>query len=690
MRQIAQIFLLLAGVLLVQHQAVSSPDPIVFENRAPGPYQVWASYSSDFRVQNFRLHERTHITALGIGNLMPGSGGAGETLFAAIYRLDTPHSVPDVIGDSELLASTLIEIPDEIANVSGELSLVVEPGWYAIVTGRGRYGATAQSGHARIGDNGTPAHPDAWWNNYTLNPTTGERTWMGITLRYFIQGQTLPPAAAPSRQFRVESARPQARWTQNANPINSSVWYGTRFEIERPTRIDRAGTWLYNGSGELFAAIIRLNGPDDLPLPTNHPNFMNSVVGLTLMPVDVPHNTYWAGFEDLLLGPGHYALAFGSNRFGANGSANSMTVADNVLLPGALMWLSSSSSWLWSTGSDRMFIVEGLKPDIVVTPDPVNFGTLDVGESATQGMLVTNWNEDEDVRILQIELDAPNFALGDDLSECEDMILGSGQDCVFSVLYQPTSGGEHSAVLRISTDGEPGLVEINLSGTGAQPALEFSQAAIDFDEVWTDAGGVTLSATLTNSGSGAAVDLEPNLVGSPAFSISGGNCGNSLAAGSSCELEIQFQPTGPGPLTASLSVTEQQGKTPAQLNLSGAGREPFLQLSPESLGFGHVVVGSQRQLTVEVSYQGGAVAEILEAGLDTGSSGYSIHSSSCLPGTLLEAGQACTMEVVFMPTAEAVYPGMLLIDAGEPLQASLPLSAQGVGDSLLRDRFEMR
>ncbi|TVR98067.1 MAG: choice-of-anchor D domain-containing protein [Wenzhouxiangellaceae bacterium] len=690
MRQIARTFLLLAGVLLVQHPAISSPDPIVFENRAPGPYQVWTSYGSDFRVQNFRMHERTHITALGIGNLMPNSEGAGQTLFAAIYRIDTPHSVPEVIGDGELLATTLIQIPDEMANVSGELSLVVEPGWYAIVTGRGRHGASAQSGHGRIGDNGTTAHPDAWWSTYTLNPTTGERTWMGITLRYFIKGQTLPPAAAPSRQFRVESARPQARWTQSANPINNSVWYGTRFEVTRQSRIDRAGTWLYNGSGELFAAIIRLSGPEDLPLPTNHPNFMNSVVGLTLMPVDVPHNTYWARFEDLLLEPGHYALAFGSNRFGASGSANSMTLADNVLLPGGLIWLSSSGDWLWSTGSDRMFILEGLKPDIVVTPNPVDFGTLDVGESATQGMLVTNWNEDEDVRILQVELDAPDFALGDDLIECEDMILGSGQDCVFSVMYQPSSGGEHSAMLRISTDGEPGLVEINLTGTGAQPALEFLQETIDFDEVWTDAGGKTLSATLTNNGSGAAVDLEPNLAGSPAFSISGGNCGTSLAAGSSCQLDIQFLPSGTGPLTATLLVDEQQGTIPAQLNLSGAGREPFLQLSPENLDFGHVVVGSQRQLAVEISYQGGAVAEILEAGLGTGSSGYSIDSSSCLPGTLLEAGQACTMEVVFVPEAEGLYPGMVIIDAGEPLQASLPLGAQGVGDRLFRDRFEMR
>ncbi|MCH8478091.1 MAG: choice-of-anchor D domain-containing protein, partial [Wenzhouxiangella sp.] len=351
---------------------------------------------------------------------------------------------------------------------------------------------------------------------------------------------------------------------------------------------------------------------------------------------------------------------------------------------------SSSGDLLGSTGSDRMFILEGLKPDIVVTPNPVDFGTLDVGESATQGMLVTNWNEDEDVRILQVELDAPDFALGDDLIECEDMILGSGQDCVFSVMYQPTSGGEHSAMLRISTDGEPGLVEINLTGTGAQPALEFLQETIDFEEVWTDAGGKTLSATLTNNGSGAAVDLEPNLAGSPAFSISGGNCGTSLAAGSSCQLDIQFLPSGTGPLTATLLVDEQQGTIPAQLNLSGAGREPFLQLSPENLDFGHVVVGSQRQLAVEISYQGGAVAEILEAGLGTGSSGYSIDSSSCLPGTLLEAGQACTMEVVFVPEAEGLYPGMVIIDAGEPLQASLPLGAQGVGDRLFRDRFEMR
>ena len=686
MRQIARSFLLLVSLLLCQAHAES--DPVVFESRAPGAVAVWASYDSQFRAQTFRLHQRTQITALGIGNLIPQSDGSGQTLFAALYRLDTPHSTPDVVGESGLLATTLIEIPAATDNATGELALTVEPGLYAIVTGRGRHGASAQGGHAGIGDNGTPAHPDSWWTPYTLDPSTGERTWTALTVRFFLHGQTLPPVAAPSSQFRMETARPQAWWDQSANPINSGVWYGTRFEITRHTRIDRAGTWLYGGSGELFAAIVRLSGPDALPLPPSHPGFMNALEGLALVPVDAPHQTYWAHFDDTVLPPGHYALAFGSGHFGASGSASSMRVADNVLVPGQLIWIGSPGYWLWSTGANRMFVVEGVKPDIVVTPNPVDFGTVAIGQSGIQSMLVTNWSETSNVSIVQIELESTNFSLEDDTIDCEAVMLWPGQDCVFSVSFNPTASGEDSAVLRITTDGEPGLIEIALSGTAAVPELSFDSPSLDFGAVLTDADGLSLLATLSNTGQAAATDLALNLTGSPAFTVSGGDCGDAIAAGQDCQIQLSFLPASEGTATATLTATGAQGLVTAELPLSGTGLAPRLETTPESLNFGTLVMGAERARSFQVVNRSSGDVQLLDLILDSGSEGFSIDAGGCQPGILLGPDQGCMVTIRFAPDAAASYAGSVLLGAGKGMQATVSLSGQGATDTLFRDRFE--
>jgi hypothetical protein len=93
-----------------------------------------------FHGTTFRFTDRVQVSALGIhGHSFPAS-----SIFSSLYKVNTPDSAPDVVNDTNLLGSTLINMATGAdADRSGPLSLTLEPGWYSLLAGTGRYGATA-------------------------------------------------------------------------------------------------------------------------------------------------------------------------------------------------------------------------------------------------------------------------------------------------------------------------------------------------------------------------------------------------------------------------------------------------------------------------------------------------------------------------------------------------------------------
>jgi hypothetical protein len=342
--------------------AANARAALVFESRPPGSAGGGQSIGTNvFPGHTFRFLERTEVTALGAYV----STFSTQSVFAGLYRLGTTNSNPDVVNDSNLLGTTLLLVPGGTTNVTGALSspLTLEPGWYSFITGTGRHGASAGSFSVTLPNTGTAASPQAWSLPYTMNATTNARTFSATTIRFFAEGQTLPPLPPTPGAFLMETARPAARWSQQNSSVNANFFWGTRFDVTDPTHVYEASSWLSNGSGgPIFAAIVALASPTANPLPITHPSFASTIVASTLINVGTPSEEYAGDFGGLKLQPGSYALIFGSGMFGATGTAQIMQVNDQILKPGSLVW--GGSFWANSSTNFRM----SLKG--IVVPEP--------------------------------------------------------------------------------------------------------------------------------------------------------------------------------------------------------------------------------------------------------------------------------------------------------------------------------
>jgi hypothetical protein len=156
------------------------------------------------------------------------------------------------------------------------------------------------------------------------------------------------------------------------------------------------------------------------------------------------------------------------------------------------------------------------------------------------------------------------------------------------------------------------------------------------------------------------------------------NCGNSLAANSSCAMSVTFTPTAVGTRTASLTVTDQFRTQ--SVALSGVGvAPPGVSLSPATVTFTATGVGltSQPQ-TLTLTNNGGLPLTISSV---VASSGFTIATNSC--GTTLAVSSNCALQIVFTPSVAGPVNGTLTFTDNAPSTTqTATLSGTGVDFSL--------
>jgi hypothetical protein len=129
-----------------------------------------------FTGVRFELHQPVVTTQIG-GHFLqrPGSDPDGNgSFFGAIVALEDESDFPNSgdLSTSDVLGSTVLTFPNPSAEVFGNLSLSLDPGYYALVFGSGLFGATAEGTAIRNNpDIGAPTYigwqPGAGWFNLT-------------------------------------------------------------------------------------------------------------------------------------------------------------------------------------------------------------------------------------------------------------------------------------------------------------------------------------------------------------------------------------------------------------------------------------------------------------------------------------------------------------------------------------------
>jgi hypothetical protein len=195
-------------------------------------------------------------------------------------------------------------------------------------------------------------------------------------------------------------------------------------------------------------------------------------------------------------------------------------------------------------------------------------------------------------------------------------------------------------------------LSIPLSGTGlAAASLTSNPASLAFGSVQVN-GTTNLSETITNSG-GSSITISQASAAGAGFSISGLTLPTTLAANQSVTFTASFAPTSAGAASGTLSVVSNASNSTLNVALSGTGTGAGqIAVSPTSLSFGKVNVGSSGSLNGTITASGGTV-QVTSASSSNGQ--FEITGIS-LPVTIA-AGQSASFSVTFTPQASGAVSG---------------------------------
>ncbi|MGA2649199.1 MAG: choice-of-anchor D domain-containing protein [Terracidiphilus sp.] len=316
-----------------------------------------------------------------------------------------------------------------------------------------------------------------------------------------------------------------------------------------------------------------------------------------------------------------------------------------------------------------------LPPAISVNPTSLSFAAQQVGVASPPATLTVTNSGGAPMANVGFQLTgnaASSFAVG--TTTC-GATLANGSSCTVQVTFTPASAGGSAAALVVSSS-TLGVtpVSVSLNGTGTTTTgLNVSPTQLSFSEEMPGQASPAQTVTISNTGSIAATALVVTV--SPQFSLTQNSCGSSLASGASCTVGVVFQPTAPGKITGTLTVTSASAANAATVALSGTGGGVgAIQATPAVQAFGSVGVGvTSGPATVTVTNPGtGALSGLALAA----SPGFALVNNTCT--ATLASGASCTVGVEFAPTAAGAQTGSLSITSSTA-SASGTVSLTGTG-----------
>jgi predicted dienelactone hydrolase len=132
----------------------------------------------------------------------------------------------------------------------------------------------------------------------------------------------------------------------------------------------------------------------------------------------------------------------------------------------------------------------------------------------------------------------------------------------------PASPGVTLTATSVTNSANSNSALITLSAGTAKVvpySLDFGRVKAKFNR------SKTLTTTLTNVGSTVLAITSITVASNPAYFTQTNDCGLSIAAGSSCDIQVTFQPKTVGSFAALLAITDSTAGSPQQVTLSGIG-----------------------------------------------------------------------------------------------------------------------
>lgn len=329
------------------------------------------------------------------------------------------------------------------------------------------------------------------------------------------------------------------------------------------------------------------------------------------------------------------------------------------------------------TGTTTVNITgNGCQPTLAATPSPVDFGTVNIGDSVTRTVTVTNSG-------CQIPNQAFTFTASLGLNSGSGFGIMGVQGNVITLVFAPgiaTVTGPQTGTLIITSAGASNSpLMVPLTGNAVNPpaaALRIQPNNVNFGDVAVNTTA-TQSITLSNAGN------APLLLSTPVIQA-GANQGFAattpprltLGPGESTTFQVSFTPNQPGAANGLVLVASN---VPAQnITLLGNGVAPAASLVTTSVDFGLVPTGQPAPArTVTISNTGTAPLNITSMSISGGSAnGFSLGTNAPLTIGPATVG---TVTVNFTPNSPGAKSDSLVMNTNDTKNPTLRVSLTGSG-----------
>jgi Abnormal spindle-like microcephaly-assoc'd, ASPM-SPD-2-Hydin len=333
-------------------------------------------------------------------------------------------------------------------------------------------------------------------------------------------------------------------------------------------------------------------------------------------------------------------------------------------------------------------LTESAAGQLTVNPVSVSFGSVPVGNSASQSVVVTNrsrWN----LSITQETVSGAGFSVA---GLATPLSISPGQKLTLTLSFAPQSAVAVSGSLSLTysayryghhdRDSLNSTATLALTGTGTSAALgqlAASPGSLNFANVQVGSSQAQ-SVILSNAGTSSLTISQATLSGS-SFNLSGRAFPLTLGVGQSATLSVGFAPQSAGSVSGNIAFASNAANSTMNFPLSGtAVTAGQLTANPSGLACGSVQVGSSATLTDSLTNTGGTSVTLSQASSTAAAFGI---GGLNLPLTLTP-GASVTFSILFTPQSAANASGSITVgsNASDPT-VSVALSGTGTAQGQL-------
>jgi hypothetical protein len=203
----------------------------------------------------------------------------------------------------------------------------------------------------------------------------------------------------------------------------------------------------------------------------------------------------------------------------------------------------------------------------------LSFGNLPVGNSATQGVILTDVGT-TNITISEVAASGSGFSA----SGGSNVTLTPNQSIAINVNFNPKATGSAKGTLSVSSDASNSSLNLSLSGAGMPKNSESSQltassTSLNFGSLTV---GTSSSQLVTFVDVGTAnITISAVATTGSGFKANGG-LNVTLVPKQSATVNVTFDPSGPGAAQGNLSISSDASNSLVQLGLSGTGVAPVV------------------------------------------------------------------------------------------------------------------